>query len=117
MPLRRPDERIRDALRIAFQGSLGGDELNAQPFPADVPVDGGGGITGTDDSSETGSSDIWVFEKATAVAAGAQSYICQYVPITESLFLFLNGLALEEGSDYTVNWDTGTAAITFAVAI
>lgn len=111
-PMRTREQRIARMLKTAWQGSLQGELLNAEPFDDEGDGIDGGGIDVAGGDTDGGADDKWTFDRYVIVTPGAQNFTLSYIPVGESVFLTVNGVDQDENTDYTVNWTTGV--ITFS---
>lgn len=85
-----------------------GDGVNA----TDDPDNNRTIVTVTSDGAST--ADVWLYEEAIAYA-GITGYTLTMLPVEGAVFADLNGLAMREGIDYTVDYATGI--VTFHIPL
>ena len=112
--LRDPEnygQRLANGLRAMSKGSDGGRVLNASPITSTGGL--GGGDAPDLDLSPAGdaSSDAYQrdrFPTSGTLSAAATTLPLTAVPAANSLHLYLNGVELDEGTDYTLSGSTVT---------
>lgn len=104
-------QRMTRTLQSMSPGTMGGRVANAAPVSVNSAittsiVSGGGG----GDSASTGA---WITDRFVAVDSTTTTFRLSYIPDVNGLFLFLNGLLLDEGTDFTVDYATGIVTLLF----
>lgn len=101
-------KRMHRTLQSMSPGTMGGRVANAAPIAFGSAVSNPIASSGGDSSAAS-----WVLDRFVASSSTQTQYQLSYVPDSNGLFLFLNGLLLDEGVDFTCDYTTGLVTLLF----
>lgn len=102
-------QRMNRTLQSMAPGTMGGRVANAAP----VSVGSAVSTSVVSSSGSDASTGAWITDRFVAADSTTTTFRLSYIPDVNGLFLFLNGLLLDEGTDFTVDYTTGIVTLLF----